>query len=252
MRWPKRLEQAQSHTPRGISTVATWTVEASTAVVNRMEAMIADRLPRRKGHVREWFDLSADEAISHVARMLQREPDFRSSNVELRYYDDWRSKGINDWRSRLWLFEEYSSERRFKLIYSCLNDTIYRYAFTYNPFPVFLVAGWELPDNLPERFGRGLKAFRLHNQVVEARWRDMVKRFNDNVPSASIGWLNRGVDRKELEMAVERAGFRRFPLSRAKPADAAPRDPSLNPPTEIGQVPPMTRVRESETPTSSG
>lgn len=244
MSWPRRFIQAQSHTPRGIDVIAAWNIEGKTATVNRVEAQVTAALPRRDGQVREWFEINAQDARLMVADVMKRGPDFVGSPQQIRLYDDWRSKGIKDWRARLWLFEEESSERRLKLVYSCLNDTIYRYAFTYNPFPVFLVAAWELLENLPLQYAKGLNAFREHNDLVEVRWNKIIKKYNDTVPRFSVGWLNRGVTPEGLERAVTQVGFRRFTLAQPKPADASPRDASLNPPTKIGEVPPLTRVRE--------
>lgn len=240
--WPKRLEQARCHTPRGIEAVACWRFdEATTAVLNEAERHAQAGLPRRPGDVREWFDLGADEAMEFLSVRFGRAPDMRYPTPSLRDYDDWRSKGMNKWRSRLWLFVDASAEARSKLIYSCLNDTIYRYAFTYNPFPVYLAAAWELVDDLPA--APHPTAFREHNARVEAAWAGIVARHGRGVPASSVGWLSAGTDPAVLARELAGRGFVPYRLDRPKPADARARDPSLNPPTPIGVVPPQDRVR---------
>lgn len=184
--WPQRLKQARCHTPRGIEVVACWRFDgASTATLNEMERRAQVGIPRRAGDVREWFDVEAEEAVSLLAKRFAREPDLRNLAPKLEAYDDWRSKGMHQWRFRLWLFQEDSPEQRIKLIYSCLNDTIYRYAFTYNPFPVYLAAAWEINEQLPA--APHPTAFRDHNARVETAWAGVVTRHGRG--ARGLSWL---------------------------------------------------------------
>lgn len=240
--WPKRLEQARCHTPRGIEAVACWRFDgATTAALNEAERHAQAGLPRRPGDAREWFDLGADEAVKSLRARFGRVPDLHDPTPRLGDYDDWRSKGMQSWRFRLWLFVEASPEMRLKLVYSCLNDTIYRYTFTYNPFPVYLAAAWELADELPA--APHPSAFREHNARVEVAWAGIVARHGRDVPAASVGWLAADVDPAVLARELVGRGFVPYRLDRPKPVDARARDPSLNPPTPIGVVPPQGRVR---------
>jgi len=240
--WPKRLEQARCHTPRGIEAVACWRFDgATTTALNEAERRAQAGLPRRPGDTREWFDVGADEAVRALSTRFGRAPDLREPTPDLGDYDDWRSKGMNRWRFRLWLFVEASPEARLKVIYSCLNDTIYRYAFTYNPFPVYLVDAWELVDDLPA--APHSTAFLEHNARVEAAWAEIVARQACGVPASSVGWLAAGTDPAVLARELAGRGFVPYRLDRPKPADARLRDPSLNPPTPVGAVPPQGRVR---------
>lgn len=240
--WPERLKQARCHTPRGIEALACWRFDGlTTAGLNETERRAQAGFPRRPGHAREWFDVEADEAIRSLSVRFGRTPDLRCPAPSLPDYDDWRSKNMHEWRSRVWLFREENSEERLKLIYSFLNDTIYRYVFAYNPFPVYLVAAWKLADDLP--VAPHPTAFRAHNARVEAAWAGIAASHAQGVPASSVGWLSAGTDAAVLARELTERGFIPYRLDRPKPSDARARDPSLKPPTPIGKIPPQGRVR---------
>jgi hypothetical protein len=161
-RWPKRLEQARSHTPRGMSALALWPVPENTLSTAEKRAVIG--LPRRTNTPgKEWYDCEPDQAVETIAKNLGIEP-VRSPVVgNLRAYDDWRSQphGDKDNRKRLWVHLEDGPTARIKVIPSVLYDTAYRYAFTYNPYPVFLVAAYQSPSD--SRFSRTDENARVWN-----------------------------------------------------------------------------------------
>ena len=209
-RWPQRLKQARCHTPRGIEVVACWCFDnVTTETLNELRGRAQTGLPRRPGDVREWFDIEAVRAVSLLTERFAREPDWRFPAPKLGPYDDWRSKGMHQWRFRLWLFREDSPEQRLKIIYSCLNDTIYRYSFTYNPFPVYLIAAWELNKSLPA--APHAVAFRDHNVLVKT-WARAVARYGRGVPATSIGWLAAGTDPLVLHRELADQGFSSYSL----------------------------------------
>src|SRR3546814_14578635 len=111
-------------------------------------------LKRSEADGSEWYRLPAEAAIRHLIDSGLLSPDTRHANPSpvfkgaARLWDDWRERGMRflGFRWRLFLFEEQSPEQRLKLSYGALYDSAYNNAFTYNPFKVRLVAGFEHCD----------------------------------------------------------------------------------------------------------
>lgn len=249
-KWPSRYKQARCHTPRGI------TVKAIFMPVDKDATRIAESAAKRalarysrSGDVNEWFNLPAHEAIEHledrkILRAQDRQPISTPALPEsARLYDDWREQGAKFKRLRwhLWLFRENSSQPRLKLSYGALYDTAYHYAFTYNPWPVRLIAGFEHeaaiaaehPDN--ER----------PNAAIRRAW-ESVQTALGNPVSEQVGWLQEGTTARHVAERLAAFGIRPFPLDRPKPDGARARDPSVNPPVATGSVPRLGRVEPSE------
>ena len=244
-RWPRRFQQSRSHTPRGIGVVAGWCVDGTTEELNGAERSFTADLTKHITDGNEWFALDAATSISILRTRANRQPDFTTASQDMSLYDDWRSQGMYDWRARMWLFREENTDSRMKLIYSCLNDTIYQYAFTYNPYPVRLIAAWELASHLPSRYGPKLNAFKAHNSEVEKIWRGAMWKFAQRIPKASIGWLDRDVRPSDVAVELARCGLSPYDLAQAKPNDARPRDPSVKP-VRVGENPPMHRIASAQ------
>lgn len=144
---PSRYKQARCHSPRGIIVSAVFGF-AGKAELTAAERAAHRLLPfhRRPGDVKEWFDLPAAAAIDKLIAAGILDP--RNAGpasvpplpASARLYDDWRDHrpAVAGFRWQLWLFAEASPERRLKLTYGALHDTAFRYAFTYNPWPVRL------------------------------------------------------------------------------------------------------------------
>ena len=156
--WPSRYKQARCHTPRGIQVAGLFRLDAKAAVQQAERAahtLLAAH--RRPGDVNEWFDLPPREAMLRLtaAGVLDARTAQPAGPPELpgsaRLYDDWRDHrpAVAGFRWQAWLFREESPEGRLKLTYGALHDTAFRYAFTYNPWPVRLDAGFEHEDAVP-------------------------------------------------------------------------------------------------------
>ncbi|MGK9167788.1 hypothetical protein KXR53_15890 [Inquilinus limosus] len=203
---------------------------------------------RRAGDVNEWFDLPPGDAIERLqeAGILQPRdicislpPTLPSS---ARLYDDWReqrAKYIN-LRWHLWLFEEQSPERHLKLSYGALYDTAYHYAFTYNPWPVRLIAGFEHTDGVAAE----TPANAAPNVEIRRAW-ERVQIELGNPASEQVGWLRPGTSPRRVADHLAAFGIRAFALDRPKPPGARTRDPSVSSVVAIGHVPRLTRVRPS-------
>jgi hypothetical protein len=205
---------------------------------------------RRRGDFNGWFDLAAPLAIEHLHQRGVVDPRGRLSDptpqlpVRDLHYDDWREQGARTraLRWHLWLFQEQGSDTRLKLSYGAPYDTAYHYAFTYNPWPVRLIAGFE--------HARAVAAEHRDNEPCSARIREAwenAQRKLGNLASEQVGWLNPGVRPIEVDELLRRFEIRPFPLDRPKQPGARVRDASVNPPVPIGCVPSLRRVAADPT-----
>jgi hypothetical protein len=168
---------------------------------------------------------------------LQIEPIRRPPTSTLPSYDDWRSLPDvdGDNRKRLWVHLEDGPVARMKVIPSVLYDTAYRYTFTYNPYPVYLIAAYQSSSD--SRFLRTTE-----NARVWDVWKSVTKTLGEKVPPEAIGWLDEGVQFEQLESLIRSSGLTSYNLSAPKPRDAPLKDPSVQS-IQYGVHPPMTRVR---------
>ncbi|MDF1586216.1 GIY-YIG nuclease family protein [Marinimicrococcus flavescens] len=245
-RWPYRYKQARCHTPRPIAIEGVFTFDDKDAL-GAAEKRIRQVLGgcRRPGDVNEWFDLPAAEAIARLqkagilgSRNLREAMAPRLSRSGL-LYDDWREQGkaSQNYRWLIAMFEEQSPERRLKLSYGALHDTAFLYAFTYNPWPVRLVAGFE--------HGRAVAAEDPGNvepnRLLKQAWEEVQRQFG-SLQSEQVGWLNQGVTSGEVARRLAALDVHPFPLDRPKPPGARLRDASIKKSTAIGEPQPLGRV----------
>jgi hypothetical protein len=242
-----RYRQARCHTPRGIRACAFF--DCGTTDASRSAEAAAKKLLRplrRAGQAKEWFNISPDAAVSrltvlpelYVARRLSNpEPKLKSSDLQ---YDDWREQRsqFRAYKWRLFLFEEQSSFRCLKLSYGALYETAYRYVFTYNPFPVLLIAGFDDPS-APER--QASNNVSVNDRIVRA-WTEVQKELG-SLLTEEVGWLKPGTDPRRVCEILARHGLEPFNLSRPKPLGAPARETSISPPTPFGTSLPQDRVR---------
>lgn len=197
---------------------------------------------QRPGHVKEWFDLPAAEVIDRISAlpelsgcnpMRNLTPKLKSNDI---LYDDWREqrKKYIDQKWRLFLFQEDSPRPYIKLSYGALYEHAYRYAFTFNPYPVYVVAGFDDPG-APER-KTALNEDR-NRRVVEA-WQSVQKSLG-SLFAEEVGWLKAGTQPADVARILEQYGIRAFDLARPKPAGAPLTEASL----KTGGPLPMARVR---------
>jgi hypothetical protein len=194
--------------------------------------------------VREWYDLPWALALQRVRALSQFssaealiDPDIKLPKSQLDY-EDWRDRGHRDRRWRLFVFEVRDLQEatghphvgRFKVAAGSLYDTAYCYNFTYCPFPVVLVGGFESAAPIEE-----------NNVSVFEAWREMVTRHGPGETEQPMGWLVSGVNRIMISDIASRYGLSPFSLDRPKPSDARVKDPSV-PETPIGSRHPTSRV----------
>lgn len=247
-----RFEQARSHNPRNIIIHGIWTFE-SNEEMKEAEKKIKKLLRpycRTESHGKEWFNISHQDATGKilaagiVTNKLQQPHPPQVMDREMPY-DDWRElkdtyKG-EVYKRILWVFQEDSPEKRIKVIHSPLFDTCYKYAFTYNPFPVFLVAAYHHPFS-PK--GPTLE-LREGNILVESFWKKIVsdKTYGPGLMATNVGWLNTEATLDWVCAQTKSIGLVSYDLLQPKPAYMRPADPQIPPITTGGTW--IKRVRQS-------
>jgi len=160
-------------------------------------------------------------------------------------YDDWRNPSDlyknNMYKRLLWVFQEDSPQKRLKVIHSPLFDTCYKYAFTYNPFPVYLVAAFHhpfFPNGPTSEMDAG-------NVQVESCWQQIVSdnRFGPGLKATNVGWLNNGATLKWVREQALESGLVAYNLLQPKPGCVRPQDPQI-PAIQIGSEW-LKRVRQT-------
>jgi hypothetical protein len=111
-----------------------------------------------------------------------------------------------------------------------------RYAFTYNPWPVRLIAGFEHEHAVAAEDDRN----RALNIRLQQAWQSVQERMG-TPGSEQVGWLQPD-SRSDLVAAhLAEFGIRSFPLDRPKPPGIRPKDASVAA-VAIGTVPPQYRT----------
>lgn len=236
--WPNRFKQARCHTPGSISVTALFQLpDMDRSGQEHLDSLLKAVL---QPHVRdvsyngagvqEWYNLDADAAVHKISQI----PEFAEATIIRNVqpslpvsqldYEDWRDRGKSECRWRAFLFQVvdlpdksgHSHVGRLKISAGSLYDTAYRYNFTYNPFPVVLIGGFETDLAIDE-----------NNKKIMDGWHYVVTNFGNGAKSQPMGWLREGVSPNEVKDALERFNCKSFSLFRHKPEDARPKDPSL-------------------------
>ncbi|MFW9604834.1 MAG: GIY-YIG nuclease family protein [Trichlorobacter sp.] len=252
--WPKpsekakktiRFEQARSHNPRNILIHGIWEFETKESM-KTAEKTIHDALRsyrRTETHGKEWFDLSPVDAIkiAIASRAVGTQPIQTSIPITKdreRPYDDWREpsdlyKG-EVYKRILWVFQEDSPENRIKVIHSPLYDTCYKYGFTYNPFPVFLVAAYHHPTSPP---GPAME-LRSGNIHVENCWQSIIsdKIYGPGLEATNVGWLNRNATLDWVREQALSSGLVAYDLLQPKPGCVMPVDAQMSNNIKYGET----------------
>lgn len=237
--WPSRFKQARCHTPGKMNVPALFQLQdADRQEQEHLDGLIKSALqPFSRdvtygvSQVKEWYDISPEHAIQLIQKipefadaLLTRNvfPDLPASQL---CYEDWRDRGKNECRWRAFLFQvvdlpqktNHPHVGKLKLTAGSLYDTAYRYNFTYCPFPVILIGGFESKLPIPE-----------NNRNVLLGWEHAVNRLGNGTTKQPMGWMNKGVSPADVRDALAKFDCKPFPLSRPKPRDARPKDPSLS------------------------
>jgi hypothetical protein len=240
--WPTRYEQVRSHNPRDIVVHGVWVFDSKEEIrqVERKIHLELSQFHRKCTHGNEWFDINHEKVVEKVisagivkSRPLQDpSPKVRKRDLP---YDDWRHPSDvykNEiYKRLLWVFREESPQQRIKVIHSPLFDTCYKYAFTYNPFPVYLVAAYHHPF-FPDSPSIELRA---GNEQVEACWRRIVSDHANGpgLMATNVGWLNKNSTIGWVAEQAHAQGLVRYDLLQPKPRCVRPKDGQI-PPTPLG------------------
>lgn len=231
-----RYEQARSHNPREVIIHGIWVYETKEAMKDAEKKMHALLGPYRRtvAHGREWFDVSCQNAVQKIKEtgIVDSQPSSTpqpSPMDRAMPYDDWRDpsdvyKG-EVYKRLLWVFQEDNDQNRIKVIHSPLFDTCYRYAFTYNPFPVYLVAAFHHPFH--PKFPT--KQLRVGNETVEKCWHEIVSdnEYGPGISATHVGWLRKGATLAWVAQKAQSSGLVQYDLQQPKPACVRPSDAQI-------------------------
>lgn len=250
--WPDRYKQARCHTPGRISVPALFHLpdmdrkgqEYLDGRVKLALQTFARNVSYGSAKVQEWYDISPEAAVRRIMEI----PEFVGAQLKRNevpvlpqsqlMYEEWRDRGKSECRWRAFLFEAVEHPNgsnhphvgRLKLAAGSLYDTAYRYNFTYCPFPVLLVGGFE--TNLP---------ISENNTKIMTGWENVVAKLGNGSNAQPMGWLQKGTTHQEVRDALAVFECTAVPLARPKPHDARPKDPSLSA-TAIGARYPGDRI----------
>ncbi|WGT50454.1 GIY-YIG nuclease family protein [Thioclava nitratireducens] len=244
--WPKRYQQALCHSPAPLKVVESFSFSDSVEV--KQAEKDASRLLahfKRSGDVNEWYDLPAHGSLEQLKQKFSGWQVDQTSTTQADVarrgklpYDDWRDYS-NKWREcrwHFWLFRERKTNGRWKLICSSLYDTFYRYSFTYNPYPVRLMAAFEAVDGIDNV---ALENRRANDRLI-GLWEDLMMQ-QGILESFQVGWLPPEVCISQFMKTLEQSGMRPVDLARPKPPFVRPRDSSIRQ-VPVGTVPPLYRL----------
>jgi len=232
-KWPVRYEQVRSHNPRNVIVHGIW-IYNSKDEIKTVEKKIHSALSkyhRTDTYGKEWFNigyLAAVEKIISSGIVTTMPTQDQSPKIQVREmpYDDWRNPSDlykNEvYKRLLWVFQEDSPQKRIKVIHSPLFDTCYKYAFTYNPFHVHLVAAYHdsfFPTGPTVEMRKG-------NVQVESCWQQIVsdEKFGPGIKATSVGWLNNGTTLDWVAEQAFKCGLKPYDLAQPKPGCVRPQD----------------------------
>jgi hypothetical protein len=228
-----RFEQARSHNPRGVTVHGLWsfgTMEEMKSTERKIHSLLR-QYQRTDTHGREWFNIGYQDAVAKIlsaglvtsAALQDPSPRTKKRNLP---YDDWRNPSDlykNEvYKRLLWIFQEESPQKRIKVMHSPLFDTCYKYAFTYNPFHVHLVAAYHdsfFPDGPTVEMRKG-------NLQVESCWQQIVsdEKHGPGIRATNVGWLNNGATLEWVSEQALKCGLKPYDLSQPKPRCVRPQD----------------------------
>ncbi|MTH94968.1 GIY-YIG nuclease family protein [Roseibium sp. RKSG952] len=251
--WPQRFKQARSHNPSALKIRFLISFQRADSLANA-ERELRNRLAdyRRQGDVKEWFDIGAERVISELSGELPWLGEAKVSKPivwdkpQQKFYDDLRDLAKRTKKSEnrhcrwhIWLFKELSSHARYKISVGSLFDTQFTYAFTYNPHPVRLVAGFEHRSGINEISEDNAGP----NEDLVRIWNDLLS-FYECGQNEQVGWLPEGIDEQQIANLFAKYPISAIPLDRPKPIWVRPKDPSLKM-IAPGAIPSQRRVLPS-------
>ena len=187
-KWPQRLRQAQSHSPRELAVAGTWSVDRDEAAA--IERRILNAFPRvDETDGVEWVS-GGPNPVARISGILNQLPD-PQAQIEIRPFDDWRDyvKPIRSNRQRrLWIGQERKTGR-LKVVHSPHVDNFHRICPTFSCLGFRWVAAWQFPAEMWERSA----ALHATDAAIVDMWSRIVNRdgFGENSPR--VGWLREGI-----------------------------------------------------------
>jgi exonuclease III len=201
-RWPQRLRQAQSHSPRELTVIGTWRVDRNQASAIERQVLTAfQRANDTDGF--EWVKCGPDPA-DRISRVLSQPP-HPQIRANIQPYDDWRDyvrPSRSDLQRRLWIGQERKTGQ-IKIVHSPHVDKFHRTCPTFSCLGFRWVAAWQFP---PETWKRSATLDPTDAKIVST-WSRIVIRDGFGEDSPRVGWLREGVRLDALSQELLRGGL---------------------------------------------
>jgi len=257
--WPNRFRDARSHTPGRIKVRYTFEIpEISLSEQSLLDTKIDNALAEALGYEagldlsvppaktgnnhplilkgpKEWYRGTADFA----AKVIQGMPEFmhaliaknpgmdqKLSGTQITW-DDWRDTKTQNKAMAAFLYQirdraiptGHPHVGRLKITATSLYDSAYKNKFTYNPFRVFMIGGFQMDCNLSE------DSIAENNRRVLNAWEEILKDCGCWPFRQPMGWLPPTTTPKQVLEIMLGHKLVPFDLLRPKPSYVRKKDP---------------------------
>ena len=204
-KWPQRLRQAQSHTPRGMTEVGRWPLSGDLAVLANAERKALSLFPRESSSPgREWVRASSEEAFARISEILG--PSAPPTSLEgLKPYDDWRDwerPASSNVRRRIWIGCE-GSTGRLKIVHTRRIEHFRGFCPTYSRHGIRWLEAWGWPD---DRWSPMKTLHPLDARLVNT-WTELVTLLGFGPRDARVGWLLESVGLEDVRARLRAEGL---------------------------------------------
>ncbi|MGI4802815.1 MAG: endonuclease/exonuclease/phosphatase family protein [Janthinobacterium lividum] len=204
-KWPLRLRQAQSHTPRGMVEVGRWVVPGDRDTLARAERAALTLFPREPSCPgREWVQATAQGALAGMTALMGS-PELPTPLAALRPYDDWRDferPPHSKVPRRIWLGTE-NITGRLKIVHSPHVGRFGSLCPTYSRHGI----RWSNPWGWPEfQWTPSATLHPLDRRLVEL-WTRLVNDFGFGIHDGRVGWLRDSVALAVMEEHLQAEGL---------------------------------------------
>jgi exonuclease III len=211
-RWPQRLRQAQSHSPRELTVVGAWSVDRDQAAA--IERRVLDAFQRAKDTDGFEWVIGGPDPVARISGILSQTPDSHLHG-DIEPYDDWRDyakPSRSDRQRRLWIGQERET-RRLKIVHSPHVDRFHRTCPTFNCLGLRWVAAWQFP---PQAWERSATLHPTDAKIVD-KWSRIVNRDGFGDGSPCVGWLREGAKLDALSKELLDDGLVLFEAGESRP-----------------------------------
>lgn len=219
-KWPQRLRQARSHSPRKIRVLGLWShLPDDPMSLRKLERSIHLAFERDSAcDGKEWFKATADRAVETVSRVIGRAV-LETWSDNLKPYDDWRDYS-RPTRStsprRLWIGQE-TGTGRIKLVHSPHTDRFQRICPTYNCFGIRWRSAWIAGGIAWQESG----TLNDHDELIVEVWRNLVNEFGFGEKDPRVGWLHESAGLEAVVDQLRASGLHKLELSSILALDRA-------------------------------